>query len=328
MDLEYLRRDCGSLGGQRRAIAGLTDDVCRTVSAAAATAFGVIPLAELDGVLALGAVPGIHPDCAEALARALERRVALIEFDDGVVREAIAQRYLRQRDASQGLDLATFDSPDFLRDAAAVRALMAEKQGVLPERKIVVPRGRVALIELRAHSVLRSLDRRRRIEFAQTPSQIPFRIVDDGALLFRERAPQPAVRAIVSQSLFYDGDEHLHVLSGQDLTKLPHVLHPSELQLAELEGDEARFWVYDALQSVRVAPAPGPGPLASWTCRYFFLHFGARFMRTLRLDVLSFALVERAKLRIAARTDRLAPSDLTRLFGLDFPRLETADRAR
>jgi hypothetical protein len=329
MDIDYLKRDCGSIGGQRRAVEELVPDVVSSITPAGAVTFGVIPLGTDGETMAFGCVPDLHPDCKPALEGMLGRPIVTVPFNELVIREAITHHYLSSRGAaSPGLDLATFESPEFLRDAASVRRLMSEKEGVLPERDITVPAGHIALMDLRAHSVLRSLDRDRRVEFAPSASGIPFKLDGDGAILYRERMPGPKVRAILAQSLFYDGDEHLHALKGQDLEILPHVLHPSELQLAELDGDEARFWVYDKLETVRASSTKGARGLASWNCTYYFLHFGARFMRTLRVDVLSFVLVKRSMLRVAKRKDRLVPSDLKRLFGLDFPRVEAADTAR
>jgi hypothetical protein len=321
MNVIDLRRICGSIGGQRQAIDRSGAEAIDLITPAAAIGFGVIPLQTDGDTIVCGTVPDINPDCAPALQSILGKRVEFVPFDDAVVREAITEQYLRPREgAAAGLDLATFESGEFLREPASARKLMSEKDGALPERDITVPPGRIALIDVRVHSVLRSMDRARRIEFAPTPAAIPFKADGDEAVLFRENMPDARVRAIVAQSLFYDGDEHQHGLSGVDLTALPHVLHPSELQLAEIDGNEARFWVYDRLETARASDAAGARPVASWSSTYWFLHFGARFKRTLRLDVLSFRLVRRAKLRLARRTDRIAPADLQRIFGLDFPR--------
>jgi len=321
--LEHLARLCSSKGGQRRALEGLENEALRNVlTPAGAVALGAVPVAECEGRLVFATVPFAHPDCRTALEAALSRPVMLLPFNDALVRDAIVQYYLRPRGGTEGLDLSTFESPDFLRDPVCARKLLQEKDGALPEREIELPRGCVALIDLRTHSVRRPLDRPSGTEFVPAPSMLAFKLDGEGAVLFRDRMPPSKVRAIVSHGLFYDGDEHLHALGGKDLTKLPHVLHPSELQLAEIRGDEAAFWVYDELKTVRaglrLAEAPGR-PIASWTCRYYFLHFGMRYERTLTLDVLAFVVVKRSRLRLASRRDTLVPGDLERLFGLDMP---------
>ena len=102
------------------------------------------------------------------------------------------------------------------------------------------------------------------------------------------------------------------------MKRLPHILHPTELQIAEIEGDETRFWVYDRIETVR-AGEPSPEAPVGWSSRYYFLHYGLRHERVMRLDVLSFELIKRRKVRLAEGADRSSPDDLERLFGLDFP---------
>jgi len=128
------------------------------------------------------------------------------------------------------------------------------------------------------------------------------------------------VRAVLALGVFYDGDDHLQALLGQDLKRLPHILHPTELQIAEIEDDEARFWVYDRIETVRAGTASPEAPVG-WSSRYYFLHYGMRHERTMRLDVLAFELVKRTKVRLAEDADRASPEGLDRLFGLDFPAL-------
>ena len=327
MQIERFIKDCGSLGGQKRALAEAKGRELReAITPAAALAFGVVPLGEHGGSLVLAAVPGAHPDCEAALSAALGRPVALVRFDEVLIREAISRLYLGSKPEGPAVDLQTFTAPDFLRDAGAAKALLSEKSGALPEEEIRLPDGRMAFLDLRVHSILKSLDVKRRIEFAQTKSMLPFRLEGNGkggAVLFREKPPSDDVKAIISQAIFYDGDEHVQAVVSVDLTKLPHMIHPSELQLAGLAGKEARLWVYDRIETVhagRRGRGRGGRPAASWEVKYYFLRFGARFERTLRLDVLAFALVERSKVRLAKRSDRLAPADLDRVFGLDFAR--------
>ena len=327
MRLERFVKDSGSRGGQRKALAELERKALReTVTAAAAVSIGAVPVGEVGARLVVAAVPGAHTDCEAALSAALERPVALLRFDEDLVREAISRHYPAPGGEGAGVDLPTFETPGFLRDARAAKALLSEKGGALQEDEIRLPADRLAFVDVRVHSILRSLDVKRRIEFTPTKSMLAFRLEreaegadDHRALLFRDKLPSDEVRAIVSQGLFYDGDEHVQAVVSADLTKLPHVIHPSELQLAGLETDEARFWVYDRIETVR-AGGPGPRPVASWTLTYYFLHYGARFERTLRLDVLAFALVERSKVRLAGKNEGLSPCELERVFGLDFGR--------
>jgi len=68
------------------------------------------------------------------------------------------------------------------------------------------------------------------------------------------------------------------------------------------------------------AGEPSPERPVGWSSRYYFLHYGLRHERVMRLDVLSFELVKRRKVRLAEGADRSSPDDLERLFGLDFPR--------
>jgi hypothetical protein len=290
---------------------------------AGAVAFGVVPVDSGDGKLALATAGDIHPDCAGALSGAFDDEVVLFPFEESLVREAIDRHYVRRSDSKHGPDLATFESPDFLTQPGVAASLFAEKEGTLPKTRVRVPRGHMAFIDLRFHSIHRSLDRRMHIEFAPAPSALPFRLVkkegtETEAILFRDEKVAREVRAIMALGVFYDGDDHLQALLGQDLKRLPHVLHPSELQITEIEGDEVRFFVYDRIETVR-AGVPSPEAPVGWSHTYYFLHFGLRHERVMRLDVLSFELVKRTKVRLAENSDRSSPEGLDRLFGLDFP---------
>lgn len=323
MDIAGLRRTYSSIGGQREALERLRDPSLRDVmSVAGAVAFGAVPVHAADGELVLATPGSVHPDCAGALAAALDDEVVLVPFEESLVREAIDRHYVRPSGSEHGPNLRTFESPDFLTGPGAGRALLVEKDDDLPKTKIRVPRGYMAFLDLRFHSVHRSLDRKVSIEFAPAPSALTFRLVErEGAetevVLFRDEKPARDVKAIMALGVFYDGDDHLQALLGHDLKKLPHVLHPTELQVAEIEGDEARFWVYDRIETVR-AGVPSPGAPVGWSQRYYFLHYGVRHERVMRLDVLSFELVKRRKVRLAEGADRSSPEDLERLFGLDF----------
>ena len=325
MALDLFTKNCSSLEGQRRALRGLERAELRgTLTPAAALSFGVVPVCEHDGRLVLAALPSVHPDCEGALSATLERPVLFVRFDEGLVREAIRRHYLGSKGDKTGVDLPTFKTPGFLKDRRAAKRLLSEKRGALPAEEIRLAPDRVAFLDIRVHSVLRSLDVKRRVEFAPTKSMLAFRLEREGegggecqAVLFRDKLPAADVKAIVSQSLFYDGDEHVHAVVSKDLTGLPHVIHPSELQLAGLDEDEARLWVYDRIETVRA------GQPASWRTKYYFLHFGARLERTLRIDVLAFATVPRSNIRLAGTSERLAPAELERVFGLDFARAAT-----
>jgi hypothetical protein len=325
MALDLFTKNCSSLEGQRKALLGLERAELRdTLTPAAALSFGAVPVCEHDGRLVLAALPSVHPDSEGALSAALERPALFVRFDGGLVREAIGRHYLGSKGDNTGVDLPTFKTPDFLKDRRAAKRLLSEKHGELPAEEIRLAPGRVAFLDVRVHSVLRSLDVKRHVEFAPTKSMLAFRLEGEGedggecqVALFREKLPPPEVKAIVSQSLFYDGDEHVHAVVSKDLAVLPHVIHPSELQLAGLDGDEARFWVYDRIETVRA------GRPSSWRTKYYFLHFGARIERTLRLDVLAFATVPRSSIRLAGTNERLAPAELERVFGLDFARAAT-----
>jgi hypothetical protein len=322
MQLDLFIKNCSSLEGQRKALRGLERAEIRgTLTPAAALSFGVVPVCEHDGRLVLAALPSVHPDCEGALSAALKRPVLFVKFDGGLVHEAIGRHYLGRKGDNAGVDLPTFKTPGFLKDRRAAKRLLSEKRGALPAEEIRLAPDRVAFLDIRVHSVLRSLDLKRSVEFAPTKSMLAFRLereAENGgepqAVLFREKLPPAEVKAIVSQGLFYDGDEHVHAVVSKDLTGLPHVIHPSELQLAGLDEDEARLWIYDRIETVRA------GRTASWSAKYYFVHFGARLERTLRLDVLAFATVPRSNIRLAGMKERLAPAELERVFGLDFGR--------
>ncbi len=324
MDISRLRRVYSSIAGQRSAIERLRDSSCRDVmSVTGAVAFGVVPVEVADGKLALATAGAIHPDCAGALAAAFDDEVVLFPFEESLVREAIDRHYIRRSGGKHGPNLQTFESPDFLTEPGVGSLLLVEKDDSLPKTRVRVPRGRMAFLDLRFHSIHRSLDRRMRIEFSSAPSALPFRLVkkegaETEAVLFRDERPAREVRAIMALGVFYDGDDHLQALMGQDLKRLPHVLHPTELQIAQIDGDEARFWVYDRIETVRAGVASPDAPVG-WSHRYYFLHYGLRHERTMRLDVLSFELIKRTKVRLAEGSDRESPEGLERLFGLDFP---------
>jgi hypothetical protein len=324
VDISRLKRIYSSIAGQRSALDGLRGSSCIDVmSVAGAVAFGAVPVKVADGKIALATAGTVHPDCAKALAEAFDDEVVLFPFEESLVREAIDRHYVRRSDAKHGPNLQTFESPDFLTEPGVGSLLLVEKDDSLPKARVRVPRGRMAFLDLRFHSIHRSLDRRVRIEFSSAPSALPFRLVkkegaETEAVLFRDERPAREVRAIMALGVFYDGDDHLQALLGQDLKRLPHILHPTELQIAEIEDDEVRFWVYDRIESVRAGVPSAEAPVG-WSHRYYFLHYGLRHERVMRLDVLSFELIKRTKVRLAEGPDRSSPEGLERLFGLDFP---------
>jgi hypothetical protein len=326
VDIPHLRRIYSSVTGQRAALERLRDPSSRdAMSVAGAVAFGAVPVDATEGRIVLATAGALHPDCAGALSVAFDDEVVLVPFEESLVREAIDRHYVRRSGAEHGPNLQTFESPDFLTDPDSARALLVEKEDDLPKTRIRPPRGRMAFLDLRLHSIHRSLDRQMRIEFSPAPSALTFRLLknegaETEAVLFRDERPERGVRAILALGVFYDGDDHLQALLGQDLKRLPHILHPTELQIAEVEDDEARFFVYDRIETVRAGSASPDAPVG-WSRRYYFLHYGTRHERTMRLDVLAFELVKRTKVRLAEAPDRASPEGLDRLFGLDFPAL-------
>jgi hypothetical protein len=317
--LEGFERFASGLDGQRQALAALAKESVRSlITPVGAAVFGAVPVAEIGEVAVFAGTEFTHPGCEAALSRALGRRVRLLRFDSRLIREAVIKHYLSARGPENGIDLPTFETPDFLDDSRCAARLVTEKAGKLPSREIEIQRGYFAFLDVRMKSVRRALDREHAADFVATPAALAFRITPEGATLFRDEMPERGVKAVASISVFYDGDEHLRAIAWRDVKSLPMVIHPSELQLAELEGRKATFWVYDRMEEL-VCPRWGRSPVrASWDCRYWFLSFGERFERTLRLEVLDFRLVPRSKITLAGERAAYTPDELARVFGLDF----------
>lgn len=325
-ELGLFAKSCSSLEGQRLALAALRGRSLKDrLTPVGAVGFGAVPIAEIEGSLVLATVPAVCPGYRQALSSALGAPAVPLPFEEGLVREAIDRFYLRDRRGEDGLDLPTFQTPEFLLKPELTGRLIEEKKGKLPPKPVSVPEGGVALLELRVHNVLRPLDGPVPLVFASGPSEPGFGIRGEEAVLFRDRLPDASKGALVSQSVLYDGCQHLQALTYHELDGLPHVIHPSELQLAEITDRTAVFWVYDSFETVEAhARAHAREP---WTRsrRYYFLRFGARFERTFSLDVLHFCLVKHSALRLARRGD-FGPAELGRVLGLDFPVRHSAAR--
>jgi len=163
VEISHLRRVYSSITGQKTALDQLLNPACRDVmSVAGAVAFGAVPVNAAEGKIVLATAGALHPDCAGALSAAFDDEVTLVPFEESLVREAIDRHYVRRSGAEHGPNLRTFESPDFLADPDSARAILVEKEDDLPKTRIRPPRGRMAFLDLRLHSIHRSLDREMR----------------------------------------------------------------------------------------------------------------------------------------------------------------------
>lgn len=267
------------------------EDLLKLFTPVVAAGFGAIPVARRGITLEVAFPKSVRPATVVALGRALGVRVEPWFAEDAVLQAYLARLYLR----GQSVNFNTFLDEDFLARPEALPLLLVEKENEPVKPHVRADPGRLVLLDMAYRSVLEDLDG------SSPPSPYeagdtdrPFDLDEDGggAILHRPDDPAREVLLLVSESYCYEGCEHRRGWRAHEVQALPHLIHPSEVQVCGLESDGTlHFYVYDRVERVR------PGQTQRFDLRYHFLSFGHRYRRSIAIQVYALRNVKREDLR-------------------------------
>ncbi len=287
-----------------------------------AAGFGAIPLGQAGGALEVAVAESASPAAVAALGRVLGRPVVPVPFGDALIQVYLRRIYLKD----DTLNFHTFIEEDFLEREECLRLLREEKEHEPVRPHLHPDPARVALLDFAYRSVLHNLDARAApAPFAAGETDLAFRPDPEGggALLYRREDLPLGVLIVAQESFSYEGIEHAHGWRTHEVRKLPHMIHPTELQIVGIEPDGTlHFYVYDRVERVR----PGEPP-RRLDVTYHFLSAGQRYRRRLSLKVYGIYSVPRARLRRTVDPITWEPEHLARWLGFDLAE-EAADERR
>ncbi len=280
----------------------------RLLSPVAAVTFGVIPIEVKAGRLLAARGETWHPGCRPFVERLVGMPVDWLPFKNAAIKQCLFENYLSE---GQGVNHATFPSPDFLDDLANLPALAKNKEERIGPVRIEPPPDRLLLLDLTYASVLDNLDApARRTGLVCGPMDIPFRVRPDGSAALAEDADDAFL--VMRKDFFFDArprsdEDSFHGIESAAIADLPFMIHPTEIQITQVLPDgRLGFHVYDREEFVR------PGETRQWTVDYYFLSLGARRRRTLTLRVNGLYLVDRSRVETCARAIDWTDDDLDR----------------
>lgn len=281
----------------------------------AAAGFGVIPLGDGPGWLEVAAGRDVSAGALEALGRVLGRELRVVRVREALVHVYLGRLYPR---SGGGINFHTFLDEDFLADRERAKILLTEKPHEPVAPAIDADRRSVVLLDYAYRSEVENLDGP-----PETPSfeaggtDLAFAIEPDGGALLQREKPLPGEVLILAQESYATlGGEYSRGLRAHEVTSLPHMIHPTELQITGVARDGSLdVLVYDDVVTVH------PGDTPTFRTMYCFLSMGQRLRRHLTLRIYGLARVPRRKLRLAEEPLGWTLGHLERWLGHD---LETA----
>ncbi len=285
-----------------------------------AAGFGVLPLRRLGDVLTVACLPRASRRALRVLRDVLELEVVATPFEGRSLHEAIKLAYFSH---DETVNFPTFRDPAFLDDPASAAVLREEKVERPGPVELALAADQLALVTLRYRSTLRDLD------VASTGGALP-----DPARTRLElgeldvawvRGPRDSVHvhapgglpadARVALTEFRTSEyRHLagqrvgeHAVRAHFLRALPHVIHPTEVQLTRVDADGGLgLHLYDRHERV------APGTRRRFHVSYCFLSYGSRLQRHIELDVDEVSTVARAEVQVHNQAAPWGPSELGR----------------
>lgn len=276
-----------------------------------AASFGVVPIKRQPDAVMLASFPGMSGSALRALQEILGVSVAAFPTSPRLMHEAIECGYFGE--SREGVNFNTFLDADFLDDPENLSKLASEKSESIGSAICTLPDWEVLLLDIDYRSKLVRLDlpSSERPGFIGGPLDIVMRSSDTGTRLYSPLRPLDHVCLVVQSFEFRDGVHFEHGIRGFSVDKLPHVIHPSEVQLARIEQDgTAEFFVYDRFIKV----APGECPILE--LEYYFLWCGHRHRRSIQVSVRDLRPTPRHRLEWVHGESVWTGDDLARWFGI------------
>lgn len=290
-----------------------------------ALGFGVLALRRLGDVLTVACSPDANRRALRLLRAVLRLEIVATPFEDRLLREAVKEAYA---DGSESINFPTFQGREFLEDEANAELLRREKVEDLGPIACELPPDLLVLLNLDYRTTLTSLDRggpcgalpdpaRTRVELAGL--EACWRAGPDGAVTAwlpgaelppRARLLWNEVRT--SETLGGRGRREEQSARGLVVEDLPHVIHPSEVQLTGIGADGAlSIHAYDRRERL----APGTRGVTLRVV-YQFLSWGERLERSIELRLHDLRVVPRAQVRLAAPPMPWGKEELGRWLGV------------
>ncbi len=290
-------------------------ELLRRFSPVEAVTFGVIPIEERGDAMVVACGHTWNPRCRPFVEQVLGQRIVTMVFRDGVIRQYLLDAYLEEGTVNHN----TFASPDFIDDLGNAHLLTTDKIEQIGEVRNALPADQLVLLDVTYVSQLNNLDGGGKSNGVSCgPMHVPFRIRDDGHVVVQEEVDDD-VAVVMRKDFFYDaeegsGEESFHGIQSVYLSALPHMIHPSEIQLTQVAEDgSVTFYVYDHCETLH------PGETKEWTVRYYFMSLGNRHSRVLTLRVNAIHVVDRCEITVADRILEWTTADLTRWLRLGQP---------
>ena len=280
-----------------------------------AASFGVVPIGQSPGRVVLATFPRPSGAAVSLLGELLAASVEPHPFEGALMAYYIHKIFLG---GNGGVNFQTFLEPDFLVPGN-LPALTREKRDTVRGR-CHLPSDRVIVCDLSYRSVLTPLDEPEGdLEYEPGPASPAYRKTSSRIYVKPEIGYTEKTVLIIRESYSYRGAEFKNGFRGAAASELPHVIHPSEIQIAGIgSGGELSFYIYDHLEKVK------PGKSRTWKLRYHFLSFGRRYRREISLRLEDHRAWPRRAIRPLAGDPPLRPVDLRRWFGHDWDGVEPA----
>lgn len=293
------------------------------VPAVVAAGFGVLPLRRLGDVLTVACLPRANRRALRLLRDVLGLEIVATPFEDKSLHEAIRAAYFP---ADETVNFPTFPDADFLERPASAAVLREEKVERAGAVDLALQDDLVSVVTLSYRAGLENLDGPGLGQALPDPrlTRLDLGALDVASVQRDGRthvhAPgglPPATRLVVTE---YRQSEYRHTPGGRVgehavqshfLSALPHVIHPTEVQLTRIERDGALgLHLYD--RTVRVAPGERP----RFELGYCFLSYGSRLRRTIALDLDEIGTVARATLDVHNQPAPWGARELSRWLGV------------
>jgi hypothetical protein len=313
---------------QRKAIleaAARDQELVSFVPAVVASGFGVLALRRIGDILTVACLPRVNRRALRMLRDVLGAEIVATPFDERLLHEAIQAAYFPE---DEGVNFPTFLDPDFLDDPRNAAVLRHEKEEHPGLGRLDLPPHRLALASLEYRSSLSSLDGPVRSPALPDLARTKLDLGELELAWTRTRAGRVAVHApdglsptvalalteVRATEYHHVTSAHVseHAVRGSLLDQLPHVVHPTEVQLVSLEVDGALgFHLYDHLERV-----PTDGAPRTFRLGYHFLSYGARLRREILITVHALTTVARSEVEVHNRPLAWGPDDLARWLGV------------
>jgi hypothetical protein len=283
-------------------------DLLAAVPPIIAYAFGIVPIRREGTILTIACFGHSNRDALRLLREVLGHEIVASPFDERPLHTAIAKAY--PGNEGEAINFPTFESPDFLTRPGAAAALRETKVERLGKTGSELPAETVVLASITYRGRLSNLEHPRKGAALPDLRNTKYELRDEdlawtlegGRPVLQGAAPakEPPI-LYLNEFRFADHRNYSpgslfaqHSARGLAIAApaLPHVVHPTEVQLTRIEPDGALvFHVYS--REERVSPGE---PARVLSCGYYFLSFGQRLRREIDLTVHEVLAVSRSQL--------------------------------